>query len=202
MDAPFHAPMRDVPFSDPVSHEAAVSTLLLVRQIFSSMGVFFWLSHGTLLGVIRDRDFIVHDSDIDLGIWDEGTDHNTIRQALLAAGFSFVLEFGSHGHGHQYAFWSPFGTYLDLFFYQQFGNSTYATIWAGPSEPRRQRFPLIDKFVPREFCGEPFSIPANFEDILLSNYGLDWRTPVPPVERGGQWHWANSPLNYEKDGAE
>ncbi len=189
----------ELPFSNPERHQAAVETLLLAKQVLDNLGVSFWLSHGTLLGAIRDHDFIAHDSDIDLGIWDSETDHNIIYLAFIAYGFKEANKFGSEGYGHQYAFWSPQGVYIDLFFYQQFGNSSYATIWT-PAGPRLQRFPAMPSFPSTIFIfGENFPIPGNAETWLEANYGPDWRTPILPVERGGTWHWADSPMNYEEN---
>jgi hypothetical protein len=186
------------PFSVPARHTAAVETILLAKQILDSLTVPFFLSHGTLLGAIRDNDFIAHDSDIDLGIWDDcACAHRAIWEAFYSAGFRPAQEFGQEGYGHQYAFWSPTGVYLDLFFYADGDQHAYATIWKTPTEPRQQFFPPIKKFMPLDFCGQPFLVPWNFEEVLTSNYGPDWLTPVAPVERGGTWDWAESPCNYE-----
>ena len=43
-------------------------TLKEVKQLLDSHGVFFWLVSGTLLGFIREGDFIEHDTDIDIAI--------------------------------------------------------------------------------------------------------------------------------------
>ena len=187
----------ELPFSVPERHEAAVKTLLLAKQVLDDLGVPFWLSHGTLLGAIRDNDFIAHDSDIDLGVWDDcEASHYGIRLNLNENGFISAHEFGAEGNGHQFAFWSPFGVYFDIFFYVKEADHCWCNIWT--PEPRKQVFPLIRGFHSLKFQGEMYEIPANFEALLEANYGPDWRTPVAPVERGGTWHWADSPLNYEK----
>ena len=192
---------EELPFSVPARHEAGVQTLLLAKRVLDSLSVSFWLSHGSLLGAIRDNDLISHDSDIDLGIWDdEIADHNSIRQALIAAGFSPAVEFGFPGSSHQYAFWSPYGVYVDLFFYCRDQQRCWMSIWT-PSGPRKMIFPLPPQFATFPLFGELFKIPVNYEDWLRLNYG-DWKTPVPPVERGGSWHYADSPLNYEKAGGQ
>ena len=187
----------ELPFSVPERHEAAVATLLLAKQILDGLGVHFWLSHGTLLGAIRDNDFIAHDSDIDLGIWDDcKVSHEMIHHDFMAVGFTPANDFGSAGKGREYSFWSPFGVYIDLFFYVREKDHCWCNIWT--PEPRKQLFPPILGFHSLKFQGEMYEIPANFEAVLEVNYGPDWKTPIAPVERGGTWHWADSPLNYEK----
>lgn len=189
----------ELPFSVPERHDAAVKTLLLAKQILDGLGVGFWLSHGTLLGAIRNNDFIPHDSDIDLGIWDDcQVEHSIIRQTFVKNNFLPAQEFGSYDFGHQYAFWSSFGVYVDLFFYVREKDHCWCKIWKSSTESHRQVFPLErGSYRVLSFCRELFKVPINAEAWLEANYGPDWRIPVPPVERGGTWHWADSPMNYE-----
>jgi len=43
-------------------------SLLLVKRVFDNYGLRFWLSHGTLLSVYRDNQFILHDDDADISM--------------------------------------------------------------------------------------------------------------------------------------
>jgi len=41
-----------------------------LKEFKSAMGpVPFWISEGTALGAIREGDFILHDDDVDIGMW-------------------------------------------------------------------------------------------------------------------------------------
>ena len=178
----------DIPFSDPKKHAAAVDDLLLAKDVLDGMGAEFWLSNGTLLGAVRDRDFIAHDSDIDLGLWSDGCDHVEVRRQMVRHGFRVLTEFGAADRpGHQYAFHSPGAVYLDIFFYTQEPDCCWMPLWAG-GEFKRMTFPPILEFRMLEFLGEQFRVPANYEEILTANYG-DWRTPEPV------WSWSDSPKN-------
>ena len=42
-----------------------------INTIFDRHDVIVWLDCGTLLGAVREKDFIVWDNDIDLAMWAE-----------------------------------------------------------------------------------------------------------------------------------
>jgi len=51
--------------------------LLDTKLVLDKYGVEFWLDHGTLLGAIRDGNFISWERDIDLGVWEHTIADNT-----------------------------------------------------------------------------------------------------------------------------
>lgn len=44
-------------------------TLQSLDQVFKELNCDYWLDFGTLLGAVREKDFIEHDCDIDVGMW-------------------------------------------------------------------------------------------------------------------------------------
>ena len=42
-----------------------VETLILLEK----NNIFYWICHGTLLGLIRDKDLIPWDHDVDIAVW-------------------------------------------------------------------------------------------------------------------------------------
>ncbi len=119
-----------VPFTDPEKHAASKAALLLCKKVMGDIGVHFWLSNGTLLGAVREKDLIPHDNDMDVGVWDDVPDHGRIKDALLAAGFKVHWEFGEAGKpGHQYSFQAPGGVHLDIFFYVKEDDCCWMPLW-------------------------------------------------------------------------
>jgi phosphorylcholine metabolism protein LicD len=59
--------MRTHSVKDPIW----LATLIHTRDALSNLGVRMFLSDGTLLGAIREKDFIAHDTDIGVGVFAE-----------------------------------------------------------------------------------------------------------------------------------
>lgn len=55
-------------FLDPEFKELSREAFIKVIEIFNKNNIPFWLEYGTLLGCIRNKDFIDIDDDIDLGM--------------------------------------------------------------------------------------------------------------------------------------
>ena len=42
-----------------------------VINLFNKYKIDYWICHGTLLGIIRDKKLIEWDHDIDIALWDD-----------------------------------------------------------------------------------------------------------------------------------
>lgn len=69
--------------------ENGESILFNIDNIFKKVQIEYWLDYGTLLGCIRDRDFIEYDDDIDLGVIfpGEGKKYKEMVKLFLEEGF-------------------------------------------------------------------------------------------------------------------
>ena len=54
--------------------EIAADFLSILKEVFDKRGIMFFLNCGTLLGAYREHDFIAHDVDMDLGIFEKDLD--------------------------------------------------------------------------------------------------------------------------------
>ena len=70
-----------------------IQVLDIVHRSMSKEQIVYWLHAGTLLGIIRDEDFIKDDTDIDIGVWYDRKRQYRLEGILAAKGFTKMYEF-------------------------------------------------------------------------------------------------------------
>ena len=67
----------------------ALKELTEIKEVFDKHNVDFFLTHGTCLGAIREKNFILHDSDIDIGCYKRDLDKviSAVQELRDAHGF-------------------------------------------------------------------------------------------------------------------
>lgn len=144
----------------------------------------YWLEFGTLLGAIRERNFIAHDLDIDVGMYlmDYDSKH---AQIFKKHGFkkkkSYLIEDGVYGREETY---SKNGVDIDIFYFTKTDDYMYCHAfsnkdglsWAETVEQlgglivREFKFPIMN-IATIEFLAHEFPVPNNFHEHLEANYG-------------------------------
>lgn len=61
-----------------------VETLILLEK----NNIFYWICHGTLLGLIRDKDLIPWDHDVDIAVWYSADTKKKIKRIMMNNNFS------------------------------------------------------------------------------------------------------------------
>jgi len=137
----------------------------------NELGLTYFLMAGTLLGVIRNGDFLDHDNDIDIGIIGDN-DAEEIKNRLINYGFSFYAEFGIKGKSLEYRFFNG-GIQLDIFFYYEDGDQIYFAASSNNGEYYKY---IFDKFniVTTNLKNIRVNVPSNAEKYIETQYGLDW----------------------------
>jgi len=155
--------------SKPINKLIAKDNLLLFKAILESTDLGFFLIYGTLLGAIREADFITHDSDTDLGMFFSD------REAFLP------IIFKLHEAGLELVRYSDnlmsfmkSGEYIDLYFFKAKLLPKYGWYCDKLFIPHRH----LTAFSHYSFYQEDFLIPATWEGLLVDLYGKSWRTPI------------------------
>lgn len=165
----------------------AVEALEKLYEISSKRNVPIWLEFGTLLGAVREKGFIPHDDDIDLGMFAENFNYQ-IERDLYDADFTilrlFNLRYASRPNEKSLSEIALCykGLQIDIFFFEKCGNNRtcHSFIPSGFNKwaAYEIRFPF-DKFKKIGFLGTEFLVPDKAEECLRCYYGDDFMIPDP-----------------------
>lgn len=152
-----------------IDKAVATKNLLDIKRIFDSNDLFFGLAYGTLLGAIRENDFITHDEDIDLYILKE--DENKFR-SLLSVLIDNGFELIRYERSGLYSIRRD-GEYTDFYCMTPYSKGIR---WNGAENFILETFILNTKKI--VFKGSEFNIPQNIDLCLEILYGKNWRIPI------------------------
>lgn len=148
-----------------IDKNQAKENLLLFKKIMGKEGISFGLIYGTLLGAIREKDFISHDEDIDVFMLDE------YREKFLALLFVF-REKGFEVARYENDLLSLIrkDDYIDVYI---FNKSLLGRKCNGDFLPSK----FFIKFDNVEFCSDTFQTLNNPIEFLEYAYGKTWNIP-------------------------
>ncbi len=169
--------------------------LALFDKCLTDHHVQYSLAFGTLLGAIREHDFIPYDDDIDVAMWiDDYTPEliNYLDEAGIKLKHTFSVDNDKQGKEDTFVYK---GVLIDIFyFYKDNQSRVYCCDFVnqhncssrsssvkkhGGLLPRKIYVPLAKSFTRIKFKGIETSIPTNYEEILSFRYGEDYMTPKP-----------------------
>ena len=159
-----------------------------VDQVFKELNIEYWLDFGTLLGAIRDNDFIKHDNDLDFAVFLK--DYTPKMDDIFTKyGFkkikTFIIDEGIYGREETYVY---SGVEVDIFFYTRINKQEayYHDFVPLPGKSRDKTILEIGGLVPREitlslegveyidFKGKKYPVPSPVEKHLADRYGKDF----------------------------
>jgi lipopolysaccharide cholinephosphotransferase len=155
----------------PMDRDIAGENLRLFKQAMDAEGLAFFLFFGTLLGAVRDKDFIAHDYDTDTAIMAEDRGRLLgVVPRLLEAGFEFARCKNEH-----YAIFTFMrrDEFIDVYPAAQIRRIPRRRCWN--VDGSIVSYDLLTEFAAIDFLGEPFRVPRRFERTLAALYGRDWR---------------------------
>lgn len=151
--------------------ENALYLLSTLTKVFAENGIPLMLAYGTLLGALREHDFIGHDNDMDTLIW--GKD--------MQKGIDLAPELEKYGIKLE-CYVLPW-----IFTYSYKGVTCDIDLIHEPKKPWNRRYCLIEsQYIPRaffektkyiDFLGGKYLVPAYTEKLIVYHYGKNWRSP-------------------------
>lgn len=151
--------------------KVAKDNLLTLKKVFDAKHLNFYLMYGTLLGAIREKDFIEFDIDIDVIVFDEEKLVKCIPE-LLKEGLVLVR---FEKATKTYSFMKN-ECYIDVYvvtniegvsgrFYQRLHGKLF---------PKK----YFKSFTKLNFLGVNFEIPNNAGKLMEYLYGGTWNIPI------------------------
>ena len=183
-----------------MNKKTAIQNLIIISGILKRNGVKYWLTDGTLLGLIRNGDFISHDKDTDIGV-----DFKTFTPKCfmeLKKRFKIIHILGYTEDSLEISLMRG-GVKTDLFFFY-LKNSTdknrpiyYHSAFYNIKKNIYNRVDYIYEYFETkysDFLGRDFPIPEDPYKFITTKYGDKWETPVK------KWNYITSPKNYNNTG--
>lgn len=163
--------------SEPMNKDNARFLINTLAKVFADNGIDLMLAYGTLLGAIREHDFIGHDGDMDTLIWGENM-QKALNLASELKKYDIQLE----------CYVLPW-----IMTYSYKGVTCDIDMIYDAVKPLDRRYCLIEsQYIQRdffehtkkiEFQGQQHIVPADTEKLLEYHYGKTWRIPGGPHAR-------------------
>jgi hypothetical protein len=186
-------------------HIYGLKTLQIMKEGFEEIGHDFWLDYGTLLGAVREKDFISHDKDLDIGAFDfNDKTKEKLAQILESKGMKRYKQYIMDGKIIEEAYHYN-GLHIDIFYYiegeedkiwcyfceigpnMEFENTSKYQIAKGYiTKTATARFQGLTNY---DFKGDTFKVPVNYHEYLIDNYGHSYMQKIK------EWQSGSSPEN-------
>ena len=156
--------------------------LIDIKKILDENNQEFFLTCGTLLGYVRNNDFIPYDEDIDISILKEKFNIDIIDKIKQSKKFILETTYGSIENSFEVSFRHINNTKIDIFImYQIKDNYYYSASFNGICSSKKEGYckwgNTINGFINITFKNNNFLIPSNFEQYLEELYGKNWKIP-------------------------
>lgn len=176
------------------NRKACIENLSMMANILDSHNCVWWISHGTLLGGVREGDFISHDTDLDMSLM--FSEDFKPAYSVILKNFDLIKVWGCTENSLELTFMRN-GIKIDLFFvYEDRGRFRHSA-FAGFTQWEYDRYDYF--FSPVEpvefrFLGANLKAPKDAERYLNDFYGENWRIPLK------QWKYYLDPPNVRFSG--
>lgn len=160
------------------------NNLCKIHQTFDTFGIRHWLSHGTMLGVYREGNFILWDDDCDIGMdfsQRQSMNYACAIQYLEKCGFYIPPSNPNYPITNENAPFYDFvairdGEKVEGWFFEKKGDyyiydqSRCGNVLKHPAK-------YYDELGVINFRGIEFATPSHVEDYLVMMYGKSWKIP-------------------------
>jgi hypothetical protein len=156
----------------PLNTKACEDNLLVLNKILNDFQIYYWLSEGSALGVVRDNMILPWDDDLDISFNYNYRDKfiNEVMPVLTEQGFVLVSAFDN------FICLLRNNEKIDIDIVQKDGTCVAAkTKNAKYTTKCNDLIPYLGNMRKVNFLGQTFNVPG--DDYFEFLYGSDWKTP-------------------------
>jgi lipopolysaccharide cholinephosphotransferase len=157
-----------------MSRATALENMVIARDVLEQRGIPVFLTFGTLLGAVREHDFIPHDEDVDMHIFEK--DEQAFRDAFPALEAHGLKLRKRVAETRRYTF-ARGGEDVDFFLAREVSTRNGGRAWdleGRMTLPSRH----LDTLESIEFLGQRFSVPSDPLGVVRILYGKTWNVPI------------------------
>ena len=174
--------------------KAGIKNLTDIKGILDGENITFWLTFGTLLGAIREKDFIEYDDDIDFMAYNENIipKYDILKNKFIEKGFIFRDWQKKRGTKINLYRYKQLCTIDGLILDMAYKNNKYRLA-------NRWRFPkkYFETYGEIKFQGMTFRVPSPPEDFLSFLY-RNWKKPIDIKILSQPDKWRNKKIRQDK----
>lgn len=161
----------------------------------------YFMTFGTMLGIVRDNKFLPFDDDLDIAIEEnELFSWEKLENVLKENGFKVKHRFSYKTKITEETFVDINNVSIDFFLHEQnedgfrysyFYERKEGKIYPSPNmfSVQKMCMPKLDKVIMQKVNGIDYPVPSNFDDFLKHFYGPSWKIPDPS--------WVDNGYNYK-----
>lgn len=155
-------------FKYPLNKKVCHENLSLIHEVMEKLKIDFWISDGTALGFMREKDFITYDNDVDIGFFSKDQDKFWDNINLFEKQGFEIAEIRDQ---NTFLVFLRKGEKIDIditgkgLICDQCNNT-----------PCENILPYLETFDKINIKGKKYNMPK--EDYILYKYGENWRIPT------------------------
>jgi hypothetical protein len=153
-----------------------------MKKILDNANQKFFLISGTLLGYYREKAFIDHDQDIDIGIFYDDLNINIKNMISKSKSFKLYKEYGKYKDSYELTFKHKNGVNIDIFIHYKIKKNYYYTSSFGNlCNKKKEKYCKFGHYINSlkkiKFLNNNYYIPCNTKEYLVEQYGMKWNKP-------------------------
>lgn len=155
----------------PLDRKIAFENLSFLTSLFNKEEMNYFIFYGTLLGIIRENDFIEYDTDTDIVLFYKDKDKFLeLIPSMDEYGFKIVR------FTENIISIMKENEYIDLYFFQEKRNLLLRKIWY--CQGLVIKYNILSNFKNYQFKNINVKIPENYNKALKYLYGKNWKIPI------------------------